>query len=405
MSNAFEAIKISDRVYWVGAIDWELRNFHGYLTKRGTTYNAYLVVGDEITLVDSVKPAFMDEMLARIASVVDPSEISNIISNHAEMDHSGALPELIKRYHPNRVIASPQGKKALAAHYHWDVEVETVKTGDSLNLGGASFRFVEARMLHWPDSMFAYLEGDGVLFTNDAFGMHLATSERFADEVEETLWRREAAKYYANILLHFSPLVKRLLSQLPSLNLDLKIIAPDHGPIWRENVTQIVDLYAHWAEQLPTRKALVLYDSMWRSTALMGTAVGEGLAAGGAEVRLLPLAGTHRSDVLTELLDAGGLVIGSPTMNNQIYPTVADVMTYIKGLKPKNLVGASFGSYGWSGEAVKQLDQMLTDMKVELAAPGFRVNYVPDAESLASCRAMGRKVAERLLAKVEEMSG
>ncbi len=396
MSHAFEAIKISEHVYWVGAIDWELRNFHGYLTKRGTTYNAFLVLADEVTLIDSVKPAFLGEMLARVASVVDPAQISNIISNHAEMDHSGSLPELIARYRPNRVIASPMGAKALAAHFHWDVDVETVKTGDTLDLGGARFGFVEARMLHWPDSMFAYLEGDGVLFSNDAFGMHLATSERFTDQVEETLWRREASKYYANILLHFSPLVKRLLAQLPSLGLDIRVIAPDHGPIWRKDPMQIVEQYSTWAQQRPTRKVVVIYDTMWRSTAVMAQAVGEGLAAGGAEVRLLPLAGTHRSDVLTELLDAGGLVVGSPTMNNQIYPTVADVMTYIKGLKPQNLVGASFGSYGWSGEAVKLLDAQLQEMKVDLVAPGLRVSYVPSPESLASCRDLGRKVAAKL---------
>ncbi|MFH2009825.1 MAG: flavodoxin domain-containing protein, partial [bacterium] len=276
-----------------------------------------------------------------------------------------------------------------------------VSTGDTLDLGGAKLTFVEARMLHWPDSMFAYLEGDAVLFTNDAFGMHLACSERFTDQIEPTVWRYESSKYYANILLHFSPLVKRLLDKLPSLNLDIKLLAPDHGTIWREQPERIIELYREWAEQRPTRKAVVIYDTMWHSTARMAQAIGEGLSAGGATVRLLPLAGTHRSDVLTELLDAGALVVGSPTMNNQIYPTVADAMTYIRGLKPKNLVGASFGSYGWSGEAPRQLDQQLVEMKVELAAEGLRFNYVPDTEALAACREHGQKVAKALLAKID----
>jgi flavorubredoxin len=396
--SSFKAIQITDRVYWVGAIDWSLRNFHGYLTSRGSSYNAFLILADKVTLIDTVKPQFYDEMMARIASVVDPSEIKYVVSNHSELDHSGALPRLMHALNPEKLVASKKGAEALDLHFHWDQEVEVVGTGDHLDLGNARLSFIESRMLHWPDSMFAFLEEEGVLFSNDAFGMHLASSERFADQVDRSLLRYEGAKYFANILLHLSPIVTRLIDKLPSFNLDIKMIAPDHGPIWRHNPTEIVDWYADWAKQPSTNKAVVVYDTMWQSTTRLANAVVDGLVEGGAKAILMPLGASHRSDVLTELLDAGALLVGSPTINNQVYPTVIDVMNYVMGLKPKNLVGASFGSYGWSGEAVKHLDKMLQDMNIELVQPGIRVKYVPTDDDLVTCRNMGLAVAAKITA-------
>lgn len=396
MSGGFKALRITERIYWVGAIDWGLRNFHGYLTSRGTTYNAFLILDDKITLIDTVKPQFYPEMIGRIASVIDPKEIKYVVSNHSEMDHSGALPRLVHSLNPEKIVASANGVKALQAHFHWNVEVEAVKSGDTLSLGNTGLKFVEARMLHWPDSMFSYLDGEGVLFSNDAFGMHLATSERFADEIDPSILKAEGSKYFANILLHLSPLVLKLIAKLPSLGLDIKMIAPDHGPVWRENVGTIVEYYEKWARQENTNRAIVVYDSMWGSTGRMARAVGDGLKEGGAAVTLMPLDGAHRSDVVTELLDAGALLVGSPTMNNQIYPTVADVVNYLKGLKPKNLFGATFGSYGWSGEAVKHLDTHMREMGVNLVQEGLRVQYVPDDQALAQCRKMGLEVAKAL---------
>jgi flavorubredoxin len=396
--SSFKAIQITDTVYWVGAIDWSLRNFHGYLTSRGSSYNAFLILADKVTLIDTVKPQFYDEMMARIASVVDPHEIKYVVSNHSELDHSGALPRLMHALNPEKLVASKKGAEALDLHFHWDQEVEVVGTGDHLDLGNARLSFIESRMLHWPDSMFAFLEEEGVLFSNDAFGMHLASSERFADQVDRSLLKYEGAKYFANILLHLSPIVTRLIDKLPSFNLDIKMIAPDHGPIWRNNPTEIVDWYADWAKQPATNKAVVVYDTMWQSTTRLANAVVDGLVEGGAKAILMPLGASHRSDVLTELLDAGALLVGSPTINNQVYPTVIDVLNYIMGLKPKNLVGASFGSYGWSGEAVKQLDKMLQDMKIELVQPGIRVKYVPTDDDLVACRNMGLAVAAKITA-------
>ena len=397
MGNPFKAVKITDRVYWVGAVDWGLRSFHGYRTSRGSTYNAFLILADKITLIDTVKPEFYDEMMARIASIIDPNDIKYIVSNHAELDHSGCLPRLIQTLNIEKILASSKGVQALRDHFGWNREVETVKTGDKLNLGNGTLRFIETRMLHWPDSMFAFLEEEGVLFSNDVFGMHLATSERFADEIDPWLLKREGAKYYANILLHLSPLVSKLLEALPTFNMDIKMIAPDHGPIWRENLNWILNCYSEWAEQRSTNKAVVIYDTMWSSTARMAAAVSDGLYAGGAHVELMPLEGTHHSDILTEILDAGALLVGSPTLNNQVYPSVAGVMNYLKGLKPKNLVGAAFGSYGWSGEAVRHLDQIMREMKVELVQKGLQVKYVPSDKDLAECRALGEKVAARLI--------
>lgn len=397
MKSVFKAVKVSERVHWVGAVDWSIRDFHGYATKRGTTYNAFLVQGEKTALIDTVKKPFFSEMMSRIASVVDPASIEVIVSNHSEMDHSGALPEAVKAIGPSRVLASEQGVKALNAHFTAIPGLEAVRDGDRLELGGATLRFLETRMLHWPDSMFSLLEEEKLLFSQDGFGMHLASGERFADELPAELLREEAAKYYGNILLPYSNLVLKLIEKVTAAGLAFDIIAPDHGPIWRKDPGWIVNLYAGWAAQAPTRKAVVVYDTMWGSTDRMARALGDGLAAGGAIPKLMPLSGSHRSEVATEILEAGALVAGSPTLNNQMFPTVADVLTYLKGLKRKNLVGASFGSYGWSGKTVDQLDAVLREMGVDLVGEGIQVRYVPRPEDLEQCFELGRAVAARLV--------
>jgi len=260
--------------------------------------------------------------------------------------------------------------------------------------------FHETRMLHWPDSMFTFFVNEGVLFSNDGFGMHLASSERFDDQLDPHVLLYEAGKYYANIILPFSPLVTKLLHALPGLNMDIKLIAPDHGPIWRKNIPLIVDLYAEWAEQRYYNKAVVAFDTMWNTTAAMAQAIGDGLAAAGVSVRLLPLQATHRSEVVAELLEAGALLVGAPTMNNQMFPSVADLLTYLKGLKPRNLVGAAFGSHGWSGESVPQIEAQLREMGVDLVE-GLNIKYVVDREGLVRCRELGSAVAAKLEEKLQ----
>ncbi len=403
-SHAYEAVKICDDVYWIGAVDWDVRNFHGYLTSRGTTYNAYLIMADKPALIDTVKAPFFGEMMSRIASVIDPAKIEYIVSNHSEMDHTGSLPATMKAVAPKKVFASAMGQKALTAHFHMPAEqITVVKTGDSVDLGDMQLAFVETRMCHWPDSMVSYLPQRELLFSQDGFGMHLAGCERFADELPAEVLHYEAAKYYANILLPLSKFIDKALASIEGLGVPISMVAPDHGPIWRrpKDIEWIISSYARWSAQKPVPKAVVVYDSMWGSTAMMARAIGDGLAAGGAHVKLMSMNSAHRSDVITELLEAGALLVGSPTMNNNIFPTLADVMTYVKGLRPRNLIGAAFGSYGWGGEAPKQLTAILQDMGVEVIADPLRINYVPDDVALAQCRQLGLKTAEILKARCE----
>ncbi|MCE5262812.1 MAG: flavodoxin domain-containing protein [Deltaproteobacteria bacterium] len=396
MKETFKAIPVTEDVWWVGAIDWNIRDFHGYQTKRGSTYNAYLILADKITLVDTVKAPFRAEMMERIASVVDPAKIDYIVSNHSEMDHSGALPDVIRAVNPEKVFASTAGAKTLAELFPLDREITAVKDGEKLSLGNRTLSFMETRMLHWPDSMFAYLNEEELLFSQDAFGMHYASSARFADECDPAILAYESATYYANILLPYSALVAKLIEKVTALGLNFRIIAPDHGPVWRRETGGIIGNYANWASQRPEAKAVVVYATMWHSTERMARAIGEGLAAGGLHVKLMSMDHVHRSDVIYELLDAGAIAVGSSTLNNQMLPHMADVLTYLKGLKPRNLIGTAFGSYGWSGEAVKQIEEILAEMKVEKVAEGIRVKNAPDPECLGRCYETGKTMAETL---------
>jgi flavorubredoxin len=399
MSNIYSAVKVSDHVYWVGAIDWTIRDFHGYTTPHGSTYNAYLIMADEITLIDTVKAPFMDEMLSRIKSIVDPAKIKYIISNHSEMDHSGCLPQVINLIKPKKVFASTIGAKTLKELFHDELAITAVKDGETLSLGNMELTFMETRMIHWPDSMFTYLAEDQLLFSQDAFGMHLATQERFADELPVATLEFEAATYYANIVLPYSPIVLKTLDKIIATGWKVKILAPDHGPIWRKNISWIIELYKKWALQKPTAKAVVVYGTMWHSTEKMARAISEAIAQAGIQVKLLSLNETHRSEVTYEVLDAGALIVGSPTLNNNILPQMADVMTYLKGLKPANLIGAAFGSYGWSGESVKDLEGLLKEMKVEIAAEAISVKNVPDSGVLEKCSELGKAIAAELKKK------
>jgi len=400
MKHVYSAIKVSDHVYWVGAIDWTIRDFHGYTTPHGSTYNAYLVMADKITLIDTVKAPFKDEMLARIQSVVDPSKIKYIVSNHSETDHSGCLPEVIDWIKPEKVFASAIGVKTLKEIFHDAREIIPVRDGEKLSLGNMDLTFMETRMIHWPDSMFSYLAQDELLFSQDAFGMHLATLERFADEIPAATLAYEGATYYANIVLPYSAIVLKALEKVATSGMKISIIAPDHGPVWRKDLGFILDLYKKWASQKPTAKAVVIYATMWHSTEKMARAVSEALAQADVKTKLLCMNETHRSEAAYEVLDAGAVIVGSPTLNNNILPQMADVLTYLKGLKPANKIGAAFGSFGWSGESVKHLEAMLKEMKVDVVAESVAVKNVPDAAALEKCHELGKTVAAELQKRV-----
>jgi flavorubredoxin len=393
-----EKVELKKDIYWVGAVDWDIRDFHGYSTEKGTSYNSYLVMDEKIALFDTVKKEKYGDLMHRIMHLTDPQKIDYLVVNHLEMDHSGSLPMAIERIKPEKIFTSANGAKAMAAHFHdidaWPIQV--VKSGDTLPLGKRTVHFLETRMLHWPDSMFSYLAEDKLLISHDAFGHHWATSERFDDEVETAELMHHCAKYYANILLPYSPLVQKILAQVTEMGLEIDMIAPDHGVIWRKDPGSILAAYDRWSKQESKAKALVVFDTMWHSTEVMAKAVADAIIDEGVSVKLLNLEVNHRSDVITELLDAKGLVLGSSTLNNGILPRMADMITYAKGLRPTGKVGAAFGSYGWSGEAVKIMTQALTDMKVELVADGVRINYVPDHEALAKCRELGKAVAKAI---------
>jgi flavorubredoxin len=319
------------------------------------------------------------------------------VSHHAEPDHSGELADTIRIVQPDVVYASAKGQETLDRYYGIGEKITPIAGGESIDLGGLSLVFAETRMCHWPDSMESYLPERKILFSQDGFGMHLASSERFDDEIDPALIRFEAAKYYANILLPLSPFVQKTLDAVTALNLDIEMVAPDHGPIWRGNPTQGIEWYAEWAQQKRNEKVAILTDTMWGSTSLMARAIAEGVTAGGAKPTVMSLGSVHRSDVATRIMDAGALVVGSPTLNNNMLPRVADVMCYLKGLKPKGLVGATFGSFGWSGEAPKQLAEILTAMKVDQPADPVTCKYMPDAETYAQCFELGKTIAKEVL--------
>jgi len=393
-----KAVKISETVYWVGAIDWGVRNFHGYTTSRGTTYNAFLIVADKITLVDTVKHGFFSEMAARIASVIDPSKIDYIVSNHAEPDHSGELAAAINLFKPEKVFASAMGVKALKDHYREiSQEIIPVKDGESITLGNRTLKFMETRMLHWPDSMFTYLVEEELLFSQDAFGMHLASSERFDDELDWPLLSRQARDYYANIITLYSPHVVKLIEKIAASGLSFKVVAPDHGPIWRdmENFSKIVSLYKEWATRKLRRKAVIIYDTMWHSTEAMARYVEDGIKSTGVKVETMPLYACSRSDVADEMIDAAAIVVGAPTLNNNIYPSVADVLTYIRGLKFMTPYAAAFGSYGWSGESLKQIREYLDSMSTEVLGE-VKSKYVPDEAVQKACFELGETIGNKI---------
>ncbi|MGD9503325.1 MAG: FprA family A-type flavoprotein [Syntrophobacteraceae bacterium] len=386
-------VEVLKDIYWVGAIDWDIRDFHGYLTPKGSTYNSFLVMDEKITLFDAVKAPFKDELLERISKVVDPKKIDYLVVNHVEMDHSGSLPQVVDLIKPEKLFCSAMGKKALLEHYRredWPYEV--VGTGASVSLGSRSVQFIETRMLHWPDSMFSYLPEDRLLISSDAFGQHWATNERFDDQVDSVELMGHAARYYANILLLYSPLVQKLLGTVQKMDIPIDIIAPDHGLIWRNDPSRILAAYDSWSKQEAKRKAVVIFDTMWHSTENMAKAVADGLLEEGVSVKMMDLRVAHRSDVITEILDAKGVVLGSSTLNNGMLPRMADILCYVKGLRPAGKVGAAFGSYGWSGEAVKLLTQTLEEMKVEVLDPGLQVKFVPGKDDLKKCVELGKKI-------------
>ncbi|AKB17809.1 MULTISPECIES: FprA family A-type flavoprotein [unclassified Methanosarcina] len=387
-------VELARGVYWVGAIDWNGRDFHGFTTPGGTTYNSYLVVGKKTALIDTVKAPFAGEMLRRITRIIDPSKLDYIVVNHMELDHAGSLAEL-KKQTDAKIFITKRGVDILNGYFrdsgseNWDLEV--VKTGDQLDLGGKTLMFLEATMLHWPDSMETFLKEDRILFSNDGFGQHIATSKRYDFEVGDVI--PEAAEYYANILMPFHIPLLRFIGLLDKLGVEPLQIAPSHGIIWKQDLKKILEAYRTWANGEVKEKVLVIYDTMWGSTEIMASEIAEAVREAGVEVKLLNLRKNTRNHIMKEMLDTAAFVVGSPTLNNGLFPTVGDFLVYLKGLRPQNKKAVAFGSYGWGGGAVKTVEQELKDAGVEVLETGLQVRYRPYEKELERCRKLGEQLA------------
>lgn len=392
------SVKLADSVYWVGAVDWNIRYFHGpaYSTHRGTTYNAYLIMDDQVTLVDTVYRPFAADLVRHIREITDPAAIKNVVINHVETDHSGSLPVIMDLCPDARIYCTQRGKEGLEKHYFGDWNYNVVKTGDELNIGKKTLSFIEAPMLHWPDSMFTYIKKDAILLPNDAFGQHIATNFRFDDEVDMAEVMDEAAKYYANILLPFSPLVLKKLDEVTRMGIDIRMIGPSHGIIWRKDPGRIINAYIKWAKGEADRKALVIYDTMWESTEKMARAITAGLTSAGVTTKLFKLSVSDRNDIIKEMINAKAVIVGSPTINNDFLPTVAPLLDDLKGLKPRNKIGLAFGSYGWGGGAVGAIEEKLKAAGLEIVHEPITVKWVPTPEELNRCFEAGRKIAEKI---------
>jgi flavorubredoxin len=392
-------LEIAKGVYDVGVKDWNIRDFHGYSTYKGTSYNCFLIIDEKIALIDTVKAEFADQLLDNIARIVDPRKIDVVISNHTEMDHSGSLPRLMHRIGEDKpLFCSKMGAKNLAKHFRQKWNLHPVAKGEELSLGARTLSFMETRMVHWPDSMFTYLIDERILFSSDGFGQHYAGYEKFDDQVGDDIWYH-AKKYFANILMLYAPMIKKLITSVKDSGLAIDMICPDHGIYWRKDPAAIIEAYDRWASHETEDKAVVVYDTMWHSTETMAEAISAGIAEEGVSVKPIHIRSSHRSDIMTEIQDAAAVVVGSPTLNNQLFPTVADVLTYMKGLKPVGRIGAAFGSYGWSGEAVKLINAELEAMKFDLIETGINVQYVPDGDSLDACFEYGRKIGRAVKAR------
>ncbi|MDH7506605.1 MAG: FprA family A-type flavoprotein [Candidatus Thermoplasmatota archaeon] len=386
-------VEIKPDIYWVGAIDWHLRNFHGYRTPNGTTYNAYLIMDDKITLIDTVKQNLFNEMLNRIKEIVEPSKINYIVSNHVEMDHSGSLTKLLEICPNAKIITSTRGEKGLHLHYKKNLNLKVVNTGEKLNIGKKTLEFYHIPMVHWPDSMVTYIPSEKLLLPNDAFGQHIASSERFDDELEWGVLKNEAVKYYANIVMPYGDQVKKALETLTKL--DINIIAPSHGIIWRKYINNIVTEYLKWANFETENKALIVYDSMWGSTEKIAYALYEGLEETGIKVTIRNLKNTHISDIMTDVLTSRFILLGSPTLNNSMLPTMGGFLTYLKGLKPRNRIGFVFGSYGWGGQAVGEIEKILKELSWDLPIKSVNINYIPDENDLENIKKIGKMLVKK----------
>lgn len=388
------AIEILPNIYSVGVVDWNVRNFHGhtYTTQRGSSYNSYLIIDEKITLIDTVYGPFAQELISNIKEIIPLERIDYIVANHVETDHSGALPNLMPLCPRAKIFGTAKCQEGLYKHYYQDWNFQIVKTKDELKLGKRTLSFLEAPMIHWPDSMFTYCPQDELLMPNDAFGQHFATSEKFDDRVDQCSLMQEAEKYYANILWPLGSVILKKIQEVKSLNIPIKMIAPSHGVIWRKDPQKIINAYVSWAKGETGNKVVIAYETMWGATGQMANKIAQGLIAAGVEVKLYDVAQSDRTEIITQMLSAKGFLFGSSTHDNDMLPNIAAFLEIVKGLKPKDRKIGFFGSYGWAGGAIKEMQEIFKDQ----TALSISFKYVPDTLELASCFEFGSKFAQSL---------
>ncbi|MFH1191265.1 MAG: flavodoxin domain-containing protein [Candidatus Omnitrophota bacterium] len=391
-------VKILPDIYSVGVVDWNVRNFHGhtYTTSRGSSYNAYLIIDEKIALIDTVYGPFTQELMDNIKEIIPLEKIDYIIANHVETDHSGALPGIMPLCSKAKILGTAKCQEGLYKHYYKNWDFQTIKTHDQLKLGRRTLTFIEAPMIHWPDSMFTYCPQDELLMPNDAFGQHLAANEQFDDQVDQCALMEEAEKYYANILWPLGGVILKKVQEIQKLNIPIKMIAPSHGIIWRKDPARIINAYISWAKGETKDKVVVVYETMWGATEKMARKIVEGLTSEGIEVKLYDIARSDRTEVITQMLSAKGFLFGSSTHDNDMLPNIAAFLEMVKGLKTKGRKIGFFGSYGWAGGAVKEMQEMLKDNVVDQIIPGVSCKYVPDPAELVSCFEFGAKFAQNL---------
>lgn len=392
--------RVTDKVTWVGKIDWELKKFHGdeLSTMEGSSYNSYLIRDKKTVLMDTVWGPYDTEFVNRLKEEIDLKEIDYIVMNHNESDHSGTLPALMREIPNTPIYCTKKGESILRGLYHQDWNYVNVKTGDELEIGDSKLVFVEASMLHWPDTMMTYMTGDNILFSNDVFGQHYASEMLYDDMDDISKLLHEAEKYYTNIITPFSTFVTKKLAEVQGMNLKIDLVAPSHGIIWRENIGLIMDLYAKWANNYQEDQITLIYDTMWQSTRKMAEAIAEGIhqASPNTTIKILNAVKNDKNDILVEVFKSKAILVGSPTINNGFSYAIAGILEMIKGLKFKNKKAASFGSYGWSGEAAKQIKEFLEESKFAIVNDGIRVNWAPDQETIEQLREYGRKFVEEI---------
>ncbi len=392
--------RLTEKVTWVGKVDWELEMFHGeeLSTARGSSYNSYLIRDEKVVLIDTVWLPYDKEFVRNLKDEIDLQEIDYIIVQHAEIDHSGALPELMREIPDTPIYCTNNGKKIIQGHHHQDWNFVTVKTGDTLNIGKSTLTFVEAPMLHWPDTMFTYMSGENILFSNDAFGQHYATETLYNDKADNCELYEEALKYYANILTPFSALVKRKIEEVLALELPLNMICTSHGVIWRDNPTQIVEKYLEWADNYQENQITIVYDTMWNSTRLMAEAIAYGIQAEdpSVTVKLYNVGKQDKNDIVTEIFKSKAILAGSATINGRYLSGMGGLLEMIRGMRFKNKKAAVFGSYGWSGEGNKLLAQDFAGAGFEIITEGYRTLWVPDNDELIACQEFGREFVRSL---------